>query len=42
MQGGKPLAFLYKLGKVLFKNRLFLITLLGSSDETGTISTSQT
>jgi hypothetical protein len=25
MQGGKPLAFLYKLGKVFFENRLFLI-----------------
>jgi hypothetical protein len=25
-RGGKPLAFLYKLGIVLFKSRLFLIT----------------
>jgi hypothetical protein len=26
MQGGKPLAFFYKLGEILFKNRVFLIT----------------
>jgi hypothetical protein len=26
MYRGKPLAFLYKLGKVLFESRLFLIT----------------
>jgi hypothetical protein len=26
MQRGKPLAFLYKLGIVLFESRLFLIT----------------
>jgi hypothetical protein len=25
-EGGKPLAFLYKLGIVLFESRLFLIT----------------
>jgi hypothetical protein len=37
--GGKPIAFLYKLGILLFKDRLFLITSDGSSDETGTIST---
>jgi hypothetical protein len=25
-RGGKPLAFLYKLGEILFKDRFFLIT----------------
>jgi hypothetical protein len=25
MQGGKPLAFLYKLGKIFLEHRLFLI-----------------
>jgi hypothetical protein len=41
-EGGKPLAFLYKLGIVLFESRFFLITSNGSSDETGMISTCQT
>jgi hypothetical protein len=26
MQRGKPLSFLYKLGKIFLENRLFLIT----------------
>jgi hypothetical protein len=38
-RGGKPLAFLYKLGILLFVDRLFLIVSKRSSDETGTIST---
>jgi hypothetical protein len=42
MQRGKPLAFLYKLSEIFLENRLFLITSAGSSDEIGTISTSQT